>query len=84
MSKEKEKKIIKTQIPNSFLNNLYDYTGAIDGSCKGFFLFSIDHSGEPSVTAKFDNTAIQMALQKSIEHIIEGGFDFEEDFDFDI
>lgn len=77
-------KKVESTIPESLLAKLYDQTGARDGSCKGFYLFYIDHDGEPCVTGRFDNSAIKLAITTSVEKTLDlYKFEDMEDLDDD-
>lgn len=54
-------------IPSSLLIKLFDATGTKDGSQKGYMLFFINENGEPFLTSRFENTAVQFALERAME-----------------
>lgn len=54
-------------LPQSILTKLYDCTGSPTGGNKGFFLFYINDSGQPSFATKTENSCVDMALSKLIE-----------------
>ena len=57
----------KLTIPDSALTRLYDCTGTHSEDTKGFILFYINSFGQPAVTSKASNMAVEMALSKIIE-----------------
>tara|TARA_B110000305_G_scaffold231064_1_gene284045 strand:+ start:539 stop:766 length:228 start_codon:yes stop_codon:yes gene_type:complete len=58
-------------LPQSILTKLFDCTGSPSGGNKGFFLYYINESGQPTFSAKSDNTCVDMALTKLVEISIE-------------
>jgi len=40
------------KLPISLMTKLYDATGSLDGSNKGYFLFYINDKGEPVLTTR--------------------------------
>jgi len=62
------KKIENEQtLPETLLTRLFDCSGTQSDDTKGFVLFYINESGQPSVTSKSSNMTIDMALHKLIE-----------------
>lgn len=57
----------KPSIPESLLAKLFDATGTKEGSQRGYFLFFINDQGEPFVTSRYENTAVQFALEKAMD-----------------
>lgn len=58
-------------LPESFLNQLFEFSGSTDGN-RGFFLAFVDQSGSPMVYTKSDSAIIDMGLRKAVEkYIIE-------------
>jgi hypothetical protein len=58
-------------IPESFLDQLYEFTGAASAN-KGFVLVYSDQNGRPMVYSRQDSQIIEMGLRKSMEkYLIE-------------
>ena len=57
----------ETSIPDSLLTRLFDSSGSIDDGTKGFVLFYINDSGQPSAYSRTANPCVDMALHKLIE-----------------
>ena len=53
-------------LPESFLDQLYEFTGGINGN-KGFVLVYTDQSGRPMVYARSDSQIVEMWWRKSME-----------------
>jgi hypothetical protein len=56
----------KFEIPNNFLENLYELTGDNKGN-SGFVLSYVDDSGRAMVVSKYSSQIIEMGLRKSLE-----------------
>lgn len=54
-------------LPNSILTKLFDCTGSVSGGNKGFFMYYINHVGQPTMVSKTDSVCVDMALTKLIE-----------------
>tara|TARA_X000001036_G_C20692602_1_gene809926 strand:+ start:1647 stop:1913 length:267 start_codon:yes stop_codon:yes gene_type:complete len=58
-------------LPESFLNQLFEFSGSTDGN-RGFMLAFVNQSGSPMVYAKADSQIIEFGLRKAVEkYIIE-------------
>lgn len=82
-----DEEIKQTELPDSLLSKLYDRTGTNKGGNKGFYLFFVNGSGDPTCVTKFENNATRMAVQKGIEVMIKDAEErqvFFEDFDLDL
>ena len=55
------------QIPDSFLEKLYEFTGGAEDSSKGFLICYADQNGNPMVLTKAGNQIIEMGLRKALE-----------------
>ena len=64
---DETEEIEKSSIPESLLVKLFDATGTQEGSQRGYFIFYINADGEPYLTSRFENTAVQFALEKAME-----------------
>lgn len=56
-------------LPESFLNQLFEFSGSTDGN-KGFILAFVNQEGSPMIYTKADNQIIEMGLRKAIERYI--------------
>jgi len=56
-------------LPESFLNQLFEFSGSTDGN-KGFFLAFVNQEGAPMIYTKADNQIVEMGLRKAIERYI--------------
>ena len=57
----------KFTIPDSFLDQLFEFTGGPTGGDKGFVLVYIDQNGRPMVYTRSESQIIEMGLRKSME-----------------
>jgi hypothetical protein len=64
--KKRKPKFQKFEIPNSFLDQLYEVTGASDKN-KGYFLCHIDEDGNCQIRHKYDSQATEFAINKLLE-----------------
>jgi hypothetical protein len=64
---ETEEPEAKPSIPESLLAKLFDATGTLDGAQRGYLIFYINEQGEPYLTSRYENTAVQFALEKAME-----------------
>ena len=55
------------QIPESFLERLYEFTGGAEEPSKGFLLCYTDQSGSPMVLTKAGTQIVEMGLRKALE-----------------
>jgi len=86
LKKQMKNNNIEHRLPESILSKLYDRTGYENGGNKGFYLFYINSNGDPCHVNKFENNAVKMAIEKSIEIMIdriEEDRIFIEDFELD-
>jgi hypothetical protein len=69
MARKKKPKFEKFEIPNSFLDQLYEMTGGMEKN-KGFILCYIDENGYNQIKSKFDSQASEFSVIKNIEIFI--------------
>lgn len=62
----KKPKFNKFNIPESFLDTLFELTGSLDKH-KGYILCYIDEEGNGEVKSRFDSQATEFALIKFLE-----------------
>ena len=55
-------------LPESFLQQLFDFSGSTDGN-RGFLLV-LNQDGSPMIYTKSDNEIVQMGLRKALEKYI--------------
>lgn len=82
--RKKKPKFQKFEIPDSFLDQLFELTGGADKN-KGYFLCHIDEDGNCQIKHKYDSQVTEFAINKLLEiyvnqkesdHILESGIDF--------
>lgn len=56
-------------LPESFLQQLFDFSGSTDGN-RGFLLAFVNQDGSPMIYTKSDNEIVQMGLRKALEKYI--------------
>jgi|TARA_B110000305_G_C19458621_1_gene652649 hypothetical protein len=56
-------------LPESFLNQLFEFSGSTDGN-RGFLLAFVNQEGAPMIYTKADNQIIEMGLRKAVERYI--------------
>tara|TARA_Y100000361_G_C11157496_1_gene345107 strand:- start:1438 stop:1707 length:270 start_codon:yes stop_codon:yes gene_type:complete len=72
------------QIPENFLDQLYDFTGGADTG-GGFVLSYVDDRGKPLVYSRTSSQIVEMGLRKALEKYLteieegETSFDFNEE-----
>lgn len=54
------------KLPESFLNQLFEFSGSTDGN-KGFVLAFVNQDGAPMIYSKSDNQIVEMGLRKALE-----------------
>jgi len=60
------------QIPEGFLEKLYEFTGNVDSNSKGFLLCYSDQNGSPMVLCKAGSQILEMGIRKALEkYLIE-------------
>lgn len=60
------------QIPESFLEKLYEFTGNSSDSSKGFLVCYPDHQGNPMVYCRAGSQIVEMGVRKALEkYLIE-------------
>jgi hypothetical protein len=70
------------QIPESLLEQLYEFTGDASDQSKGFLLAYTDQSGSPMIFCKAGSPIIEMGIRKALEKYL---IEIEEvDIPFDI
>lgn len=55
------------QIPESFLEQLFEFTGGPNDESKGFMLCYTDQNGSPMILCKIGTQIIEMGLRKALE-----------------
>ena len=55
------------QIPDDFLEQLFEFTGNADEQSKGFLLCYTDQSGNPMILSKVGTQIVEMGLRKALE-----------------
>lgn len=68
--RKRKPKFQKFELPDSFLDQLYELTGNSDKN-KGYFLCFIDENGNCQIRHKYDSQASEFAINKLIEIYIE-------------
>jgi hypothetical protein len=64
--RKRKPKFQKFELPDSFLDQLYELTGNTDKN-KGYFLCFIDENGNCQIRHKYDSQASEFAINKLIE-----------------
>lgn len=64
--RKKKPKFQKFEMPDSFLEQIYELTGGADKN-KGYFLCHIDENGNCQIRHKYDSQATEFAINKLIE-----------------
>jgi hypothetical protein len=70
----------KFQIPENFVEQLYDFTGSSDTG-RGFVLSYVDDAGRAMVISKSSSQIIEMGLRKALEKYLAQIEDIEATFD---
>ena len=55
------------QIPEAFLEQLFEFTGNADEQSKGFLLCYTDQNGSPMILSKVGTQIVEMGLRKALE-----------------
>ena len=55
-------------LPESFLKQLFDFSGSTDGN-KGFILAFVNQDSSPMIYTKTDNEIVDLGLRKALENI---------------
>lgn len=61
-----ENQLPQFRLPQSFLEQLFDFSGSTDGN-KGFVLAFVNQEGAPMIYSKSDNQIVEMGLRKALE-----------------
>jgi hypothetical protein len=64
--RKRKPKFQKFEIPESFLDQIYELTGGLNKN-KGYFLCFIDENGNCQIRHKYDSQASEFAINKLIE-----------------
>lgn len=64
--RKKKPKFQKFEMPNAFLDQIYELTGGADKN-KGYFLCHIDENGNCQIRHKYDSQATEFAINKLVE-----------------
>ena len=72
------------QIPQSFLNQLSEFTRGEDPESQGGFILGyVNPMGSPVVLTKADSQIIEMGLRKALEQYLEDADDMQGIIDYD-
>ena len=55
------------QIPEQFLDQLFEFTGSGEDQSKGFMLCYTDQGGNPMILSKVGTQIVEMGLRKALE-----------------
>lgn len=55
------------QIPDRFLDQLFEFSGGQDDSAKGFMLCFVDQTGNPTILTRASSQIIEMGMRKALE-----------------
>ncbi len=55
------------QIPDNFLEKLYEFTGATEEASKGFIICYADQTGTPMILTRAGTPITEMGLRKALE-----------------
>ena len=55
------------QVPENFLDQLYEFTGGQGDSSKGFMLCYVDQTGNPIILTRASTQIIEMGMRKALE-----------------
>ena len=58
------------QLPESFLNKMFELTGNGDEKNRGFVLSYVAHDGRPMVYSRSETQIIEMGLRKALERYL--------------
>lgn len=64
--RKKKLKFQKFEIPDAFLDQLFELTGGVDKN-KGYFLCHVDEHGNCQIRHKYDSQVTEFAINKLIE-----------------
>lgn len=64
--RKRKPKFQKFEMPESFLDQIYELTGGLNKN-KGYFLCFIDENGNCQIRHKYDSQASEFAINKLIE-----------------
>jgi hypothetical protein len=64
--RKKKPKFQKFEMPNAFLDQIYELTGGAEKN-KGYFLCHIDENGNCQIRHKYDSQATEFAINKLVE-----------------
>jgi hypothetical protein len=64
--RKRKPKFQKFEMPNAFLDQIYELTGGADKN-KGYFLCHIDENGNCQIRHKYDSQATEFAINKLVE-----------------
>jgi|688.fasta_scaffold2262985_1 hypothetical protein len=64
--RKRKPKFQKFEMPDSFLDQIYELTGGADKN-KGYFLCHIDENGNCQIRHKYDSQATEFAINKLLE-----------------
>ena len=55
------------QVPENFLDQLYEFTGGQEDSSKGFMLCYVDQTGNPMILTRASTQINEMGMRKALE-----------------
>jgi hypothetical protein len=62
----------KFQLPEEILSKLYEFTGDVNDSSKGFMLAYTDQNGNPMIYCRAGSQIVEMGIRKALEkYLIE-------------
>lgn len=85
MSKIDPDNLPKFQIPQSLLEQLYEFTGSSSDSSKGFLMAYTDQSGAPMIFCRSGSQIVEMGIRKALEKYlidienVDAPFDISDD-----
>lgn len=68
--RKRKPKFQKFEIPDSFLDQLFELTGGVNKH-KGYFLCFIDENGDGQIKHKYDSQASEFAINKFLELYVD-------------
>ena len=59
--------LVTFQIPQNLLEKLYEFTGNVQDTSKGFLLAYTDQNGSPMIFCRAGSQIVEMGLRKALE-----------------
>lgn len=69
----KKIKFNKFEVPESFLDKLFELTGSFD-KMKGYVVAYIDENGNPQINERFDSRATEFAIKRFLEIYLDDNY----------